>query len=154
MKMTTLPEAHRVFVRTLVETGSRSAAAKASGCDAGILLNPRVALAARDLLLSRILSLAPLAIKVLTGLMTDEKVPAAVRRLAASDLLDRAGLTAAPANVLESKEQLADMPPRALRDLVARLENELFARSTPVLELEVNAAPAATDPANPLAFLG
>jgi hypothetical protein len=100
----------------------------------------------RDSLRQRLLQVAPVALRVLESLATDEMVPPAVRRLAASDLLDRAGLSGEAAQAVPV-ESLSDMPARDLRALVARLEGELFARAKPVRDLELVAvrAPSVLD---------
>jgi len=103
-----------------------------------------------DRLRAQLLAVAPMAIKVLESLMADEAVPAAVRRLAASDLLDRVGLVSQASMALSKPlESLSEMPARDLRQLVERLETELFARAKPVRDLEFqppDSTPAATKP--------
>jgi len=142
--MAVLPVAQKKFVAVLVETGLVSLAVEASGLPRETLANVAVQRAVRDTLAQRLLSSAPSALSVLERLMTDENVPAAVRRLAASDLLDRVGLVSQTALALSRPvESLSDMPARELRALVQRLESELFARATPVRDLELIAAPSA-----------
>jgi hypothetical protein len=103
---------------------------------------------------AQLLGAAPMAIKVLESLMTDPDVPAAVRRLAASDILDRIGLVSQASMALSKPlESLSEMPARDLRQLVERLETELFARAKPVRDLEFqppDGTPVAAKPSSVL----
>jgi hypothetical protein len=137
--MRDLSAAQRLFVSVLVETGIPAKAEAASGLSAGVTLaNLAVQRATRDALAQRLLRVAPSALSVLERLAIDESIPPAVRRLAASDLLDRVGLVSQTALALSRPiESLSEMPAQELRALVQRLESELFARATPVRELEL-----------------
>jgi len=107
-----------------------------------------------DALQAQLLAAAPMALKVLESLASDPAVPAAVRRLAASDLLDRAGLVSqAAVNLGQPIESLSEMPAGQLRALVERLETELFARSKPVQALQFETPKAAPVAAKPLNIL-
>ncbi len=131
------------FAAVLVATGDTDAAARESGIDvATALRDVAVQRAMRDAFQRRLLQVAPVALNILVELMTNEDMPAAIRRLAASDILDRVGLVSQAAlGLAKPIESLSEMPARELRALVERLETELFARATPVRELEL-AAPA------------
>jgi len=151
LAMSEIPETERVFLRTFVATGDRAAAEMISGIPTGnILRNSHSQRAMYAELNARLLMVAPVAVRVLESLMTDESVPAAVRRLAASDLLDRVGLVSNASLALSRPlESLSEMPARDLRQLVERLETELFARAKPVRDLEFqppDGTPAATKP--------
>jgi len=149
--MSEIPEAERVFLRTFVATGDRAAAAAISGIPPStVLRNSHSQRAMHAELNARLLMVAPIAVRTLESLMVDENVPAAVRRLAASDLLDRVGLVSQASMALSKPlESLSEMPARDLRQLVERLETELFARAKPVRDLEFqppDSTPAATKP--------
>jgi hypothetical protein len=153
-RMANLSAAQRVFVSVWIETGSPSKAERESGLPAATTADLRIQRAARDALASRLLSIAPRALGVLESLMTDSATPPAVRRLAASDLLDRVGLVSHAALALARPvESLSDMPARELRALVERLETELFARAKPVTDLEIPAPHDAPAQANGLSVL-
>ena len=132
----------QTFVSVFIATGSSRRATKASGVPvATAWRNPLAVQAARELFAGQLLSLAPKALKVLGNMLDDPTTPPAVKRLAASDILDRVGLVSQTALGLSKPlESLSDMPQAELRALVARLETELFARAKPVRELEL--APA------------
>lgn len=150
-----LSAAEDTFVSVLVETGHPSAASKASGLYPSVAFRSvSVQKAAREAMAARLLALAPHALSVLQSLMDDPEVPAAVRRLAASDILDRAGLVSQAALTLAKPlESLSEMPARDLRALVERLETELFSRAVPVRDLEFSAPNAVPEVAKPLSVL-
>jgi hypothetical protein len=78
---------------------------------------------------------APLGLKVLMGLARDETAPAAIRRQAASDLLNRAGhVPPRPENEQSSKtdKPLSELSTDELRALVDKLDGELAERAKPV----------------------
>lgn len=143
------------FVGVLLETGSRATAAKRSGISADSAMAVRaVEKAVRDGLAQRLLAIAPRALLVMESLATDPAIPPAVRRLAAADLLDRAGLVSQAAlKLAQPIESLSEMPASALRGLVERLESELFARSKPVRALEFEAPVGAAIEPKPLSVL-
>lgn len=151
----------RTFVRALVDTGSLDRAAELAGMARGramaLLENPAVAVAVQRRLAAKLTAVAPAALDVLTGLMADPAVPAAVRRMAANDLLTRCNVITLHKN--GPSEGVADMPPSALRALIGRLESELADRAEPVATLDLapvssdNAPGSVRDPANPLNIL-
>lgn len=145
----------RVFCDLLIRTGSVAYAERGSGLNrVKAFQSTAVALEIRDGVQSRLLSFAPMAIKILTKLAIDPAIPPAIRRLAASDLLDRAGIGSHAALALAQPiESLSEMPARSLRALVERLETELFARSTPVRALELESPDSTPADDKPLSVL-
>lgn len=145
----------RIFVDVILSTGSSKKATNASGISVQKAIHNRAILkATRDGMQAQLLSAAPQALSVLVRLATDETIPAAVRRLAASDILDRAGVVSQTAlQLAQPIENLSEMPAKNLRALVERLETELFARSTPVKALEFDASFDTANDANPLSIL-
>jgi uncharacterized protein (UPF0147 family) len=145
----------QTFVDVLIETGIAAHAARVAGVPLREMMKSvPVQRAARDALAMRALHIAPKALSVLESLMDDISVPPAVRRLAASDILDRVGLVSQAALQLSKPlESLTDMPARDLRALVARLETELFARAKPVRDLEFSPPQQTTLDAKPLTIL-
>jgi hypothetical protein len=144
-----LTNQQRQFVAVIIESGSADIAAKHSGLSTKELDNLTVQRAMRDALAARLLRIAPMALGILEGLAMDQNVPPAVRRLAASDILDRVGLVSQTALQLSKPvESLSEMSARDLRGLVDRLETELFARAKPVTNLEIapNPKPRAVKP--------
>jgi len=129
----------QTFVDVFLASGSANRAARKSGVPAATAWrSPDAVQAARDLFAGQLLSLAPKALRVLGNMLDDPTTPPAVKRLAASDILDRVGLVSQTALGLSKPlESLSDMPQSELRALVARLETELFARAKPVRELEL-----------------
>jgi hypothetical protein len=90
---------------------------------------------------ARLAQISPKALLVMERLATDENIPPAVRRLAAADILDRAGLVSQAALQLSKPlESLSEMPASELRALVERLESELFARARPIESLDLTYA--------------
>lgn len=150
-----LTPAEKVFVDVLLSSGSSRKAANASGISVQKAIHNRPLLkATRDGLQAQLLSAAPQALAVLVSMATDSAIPAAVRRLAASDILDRAGVVSQTAlQLAQPIENLSEMPAKNLRALVERLETELFARSTPVKALEFDASFDTANDVNPLSVL-
>jgi hypothetical protein len=140
----------QTFVDSFIADGNADEAARKSGVSVSTAWrNASVAQAARDSLAGQLLRLAPKAIRTLERMLDDPRTPAAVKRLAASDILDRIGLVSQTALALSKPlESLSEMPQGELRALVARLETELFARAKPVRELELSNEPPI--PVNPL----
>jgi hypothetical protein len=155
LAMSEIPEAERVFLRIFVATGDREAASAISGIPPStILRNSHSQRAMHAELNARLLMVAPIAVRVLESLMTDPDVPAAVRRLAASDLLDRVGLVSQASMALSKPiESLSEMPARDLRQLVERLETELFSRAKPVRDLQFETPNVPPEDAKPLSVL-
>jgi uncharacterized protein (UPF0147 family) len=117
-----------------------------------LLHSPAIAAAIRFGITMRLTTEAlPLAYNVLAELARDVAVPAAVRRAAARDLMDRAGFVAPKAIDAASAgadKPLSEMSSDELRGLVDKLESELGARALPV-----NAQPMAATKAKPLQWL-
>jgi len=153
--MPDVPQQERDFCRILVETGNPVSAGKLAGIDGKqAMTRLRVQRHLRDLLNARLLAIVPKMLGVMERLACDPAVPSAVRRLAAADILDRAGLVQASAAALAKPvESLSEMPARDLRALVERLEGELFARARPVRDLELEASQPAPREPKSLAFL-
>jgi len=144
-----ITSAQRNFVSVLVETGSYRRAATLAGIDETETDSAPVQRALKDALGVRLMRSAPSALIVMERLATDETIPPAVRRLAAADILDRAGLVSQAALQLSKPlESLSEMPADNLRALVQRLESELFSRATPI-----DAPLIEHDPSKPLSVL-
>jgi hypothetical protein len=128
---------HKRFVTVLAWTGSRERAAKAVGISREsarhALQSPEVQRVMKEAMQGKLAEIAPTALKVMERLATDETMPPAVRRLAAADILDRAGLISQAALQLgKPVENLSELPADDLRVLVERLESELFNRARPI----------------------
>ena len=151
----TLSPELKTFVEVWVETGVATEAARASGVPVREAMRSiTLQRAARDALAQRLLSIAPKALSVLEALLDDPDAPAAVKRLAAADILDRVGLVSQTAlHLAKPIESLSEMPARDLRALVSRLETELFARAKPVRDLELTATRDAPAESKPLGIL-
>ena len=135
----------RYFVNALVETGSRGRAGRAArlGMIAvrELLEKDEIQRAIKSAVQARLAQISPKALLVMERLATDENIPPAVRRLAAADILDRAGLVSQAALQLSKPlESLSEMPASELRALVERLESELFARARPIESLDLTYA--------------
>lgn len=127
-----ITDSRRRFAAVLAETGRVHAAARASGLTIRAEQNdPMVSRYVQEAVQARLMRLAPVALNVLVRIMNDEKAPVAVRRLAASDILDRAGIVSLAPQATKP-ESLSAMPAHDLRALVYRLETELFERAKPV----------------------
>jgi uncharacterized protein (UPF0147 family) len=125
---------------------------ESAGNGVTLLHSPAIAAAIRFGITMRLTTEAlPLAYNVLAELARDVAVPAAVRRAAARDLMDRAGFVAPKAIDAASAgadKPLSEMSSDELRGLVDKLESELGARALPV-----SAQPMAATKAKPLDWL-
>lgn len=132
----------RYFAKVFIANGGNAdEAAMIAGLPAGFPLwtDERVSRATFEALQARLRSLAPLALATLEELLRDAGVPPAIKRLAASDILDRVGLISQTAlKLTKPLETLSEMPAKDLRLLVERLETELFSRAQPVPVLGTN----------------
>jgi hypothetical protein len=157
-----LTDMQAAFVRETVKGRLPDDAARAAGYNMThpdiayrLLQNPGVALAIR-FEVNRLLTVEalPLAYNVLKDLAKDPKVPPAVRRACARDLIDRAGFVAPKAQAFEGQGEkpLSEMSSEELRALVDKLESELAGRAVDVSD-PPNAPDSAPISAKPLNWL-
>lgn len=150
-------KAERDFVRAVIETGDATLAGRIAGLARpdSIVLRPDISAAIWAGVCARLVVAAPVALSVLERLMTDKDAPAHVRRLAASDILERAGYVRKSSDSSDSVLGVADMTPSALRALIGRLESELSDKAKPVAVavVEHDAQPVAVASDKPLSVL-
>jgi phage terminase small subunit len=154
--LASLTDQQRALVHELVNgvpqglAGERAGYSHKESVSAAIRL-PHVAAAVRVEITRRlVVEAAPVAYSVLLSLARDEKVPPAVRRNCARDLIGLAGWVPPKAEGAESaiEKPLTERTTHELHELVAKLESELAGRATPV-----NAQNAQDDEAKPLSWL-
>lgn len=153
-----LTEKQAQFVRHFCSGRAKAESARLAGYESenldsisSTLLRHQGVLAAIRVEVSRFLSTAaPGAARVLDELAHDERVPPAVRRNCARDLIGLAGWVPPKAEGAESaiEKPLTERTTHELHELVAKLESELAGRATPV-----NAQNAHDADTKPLAWL-
>jgi hypothetical protein len=154
-----LTEQQEKFVHELIAGRRPDDAARAAGYSESftkhynlLLRSPTIAAAVRIAIAQRLTTEAlPLSYATLIELARDNATPAAVRRAAARDLMDRAGFVAPKAIDAASAgadKPLSEMSSDELRGLVDKLESELGARALPV-----SAQPLSPTKAKPLQWL-
>ena len=150
-------KAEREFVRVVIETGDAALAGRVAGIGRPDQVAQRsdISAAIWSGVCARLVVAAPVALSVLERLVRDESIPPHVRRLAASDILERAGYVRKASDSSDSVLGVADMTPSALRALIGRLESELSDKAKPVAVavVEHDAQPVAVSSDKPLSVL-
>jgi phage terminase small subunit len=122
--------------KAALEAGYAPATARTAGTE--ILQLPHIAAAVGRAVHKRLVSGAPLALRIVETLMKDETVSAKVRLDAAKTILDRAGYIAPKAKEGRSDTEtpLHEMSTEELRAMAARLEHEIAGRAKLVSAVE------------------
>ena len=136
-----LTDKQLIFVRTLIETGSREQASIAAGYTGAdnstlayrALSSPAVNTAVLVETRRRFAALAPVALEVLRKIMCDDTAPKGVRVDAAKAVLDRAGLVAPRHGDQQGPTKaLNEMTREELKSFIDASEGELARRAKDV----------------------
>lgn len=142
-----LTEKQRALVAALAKNGDMEAAAAKSGYNVTAAYTaarlPHVQAALHAEVQTALRRAAPIALKVLLGIISDDKVSPRVRVDAAKTVLDRAGHQAPKDGAADLDKPLSDMSPDELRAYVDRAQRELSDRAKPIIE--VDSAPVGAD---------
>lgn len=137
------------FIRFMAESGDSTGAVMRAGYEAAnpaqiaweLLRVPHILAALQNEVRKKLVSGAPMALKIITDIATNSDVNPKTRLDAAKTLLDRAGHIAPRAAAEKPTDQpLHEMTTDQLRELAGRLEDEIAGRAKPVASAQAEPA--------------